>query len=624
MNIENNGLRIGRVKLIMKIINKSKFNSIFHSLRTELLIYYTVVSLVVLATGSYIIYKNIMKTLQEKSKKYVLQQFQQDDHNIQGIMDEVDRLSKLFAYEDKIQQFLKINYNYSEYETIDMYTDVLNVISDVTNNYKYINSIYMYTENKEIFGGSNSRVISTVKGNEENKFYSYGNYKNAILSFPDMIWDGGIGEGFFNPDIINSKVKLVSAERAIKLKTNLNKTAVVVFNIDERYLSSLYASSLNNIDSPMYIIDGNGKIISRSDGGSIGNYSPLTSKIIGGKNYTSLILKSSGVEKQMLIYKLRYGSWYLVREIPIKFFTEDALSLQKTILLFFVICILIIFVLSIYWLKKITRPLYLLDKAMRDAGRGNLGITISKVPQNEIGFIIKRFNEMTVNISDLIKRNEEQEKRKRELEIETLQAQINPHFLYNTLNMIKWMGAVIKAKNIVESIVALSNILRPIFSNPNTMCSIKEEIEYLDNYIKIMNWRFGNKISFLFNIPKETEELKIPRFILQPLIENSISHGIEEQMEASININIEANIVDNILYITVYDTGTGISEKELLIINERLRGSLYDELAAWEKGIGLTNVNRRIGLNFGVQYGIKVESIYGEGTKITLNLPKTT
>ena len=205
------------------------------------------------------------------------------------------------------------------------------------------------------------------------------------------------------------------------------------------------------------------------------------------------------------------------------------------------------------------------------------------------------FNEMSTSIKDLFERNEANESEKRSLEFEALRWQINPHFIYNTLNTIKWMAAINKADNIVDSVVTLSDCLEPIFRKHDIMCTMEDEAEYIKNYIKIMNYRFAGRFKYCVNIPEELMQLHIIRFILQPVVENSIAHGLINKIKGE--IDIMAWKQEQILWVQVEDDGEGMSDSVL----GEIRQALNSTEAACKKesqGIGLSNVNQRIKLHF--------------------------
>lgn len=136
---------------------------------------------------------------------------------------------------------------------------------------------------------------------------------------------------------------------------------------------------------------------------------------------------------------------------------------------------------------------------MKEVGKGNIGQTVLNPPKNEIGMLMEYFNKMSLNVMELVNKNKSAEEQKRKLEIEMLQYQINPHFLYNTLNTIRWMAAVIKARNIVDSVTILGDLIRPVFKNTGVLCTVREEIEYLTNYLKIMSYRYDEEACTGYN-----------------------------------------------------------------------------------------------------------------------------
>ena len=182
-----------------------------------------------------------------------------------------------------------------------------------------------------------------------------------------------------------------------------------------------------------------------------------------------------------------------------------------------------------------TKPLISLTTVIKKMGQGNLGLTLDLDMRNELGILIAQFNKMSKNILDLMEQKETIEEKKRMIEIGALQSQINPHFFYNTLNTIKWMAIMVKADNIVESITTLGDYLQPMFKK-GMFCTIQEEIDYIENYIKIMNYRMAGGIKFENHIAVEVRDCQILRFLLQPLVENAISHGLKNQNGGVITI----------------------------------------------------------------------------------------
>jgi two-component system, sensor histidine kinase YesM len=614
----------------MKIVERIKMRNVAYSLRTQLILFFTVFSLGVLAVGYYFTYIYTMNIIKSQNEINLLQKFRESEYNISNLMNETDRLLKLFLLEqdlvkeDYIQQFLQTN-NYDQtYEATKMHKAILSKISNFMLINSKINSIYFFTQNNSEIGRNAENIIIIRAGEQKIDFFSSDIYKNLMASNPKMVWDGGYKEKYFNPQLSDGGDFLISEVREVKAYDKPDNGAMLVFNINERDIASIYASISDSKAGNMFIMDEAGRIISSGNGENIGEQSPVISNIRTNagaqKDYGSFMSKREKNSIQIVYYKLKNTKWYLVGEIPLNLFSGDIAVLQRILLLVFVSSIFIIFAVSFFWLKKITEPLNLLAVKMRDMSSGKLGLTFHKIPRNELGLVIKRFNEMSLSIVELIRKNEGIQEEKRKLEIEALQSQINPHFIYNTLNMIKWMAAMTKSKNIVESIVSLGNILRPAFKSMDKMCSLQDEIEYIGNYFKIMNLRYGNGIHLEFHIPDILLKCKVPRFILQPVVENSIIHGMKRP-ENCIDINIDVFEESNILYIIVLDTGNGIEKNKLEEINNYLSDLNKEGYISDEGSIGLYNVNRRICLNFGNQFGIKLESLESEGARVLIKLP---
>ena len=590
---------------------------IFHSLRFQLVLFYTLISFAVISVGYYISYAYSIDLIKRYNEKFLIEQFHQFEYNIQSVMNEVDKLSILFILDSSVQDFFEKDFGNERILIVENNRNVLNKITSFTNNYSYINSIYLLADNGREVGGSVSRSV-VCSDREGNDLYSSDIVSNAVKTVPKFYWSGGKDTTFFNPDIkYKDREYLLSAARLIKPSYQSNMGATLIFNIDERYLASLYGNA-DIKNGYIYIINDQGKIISSTDSKNIGETSPAFNSIETGKTYGTFTLTTTEKQTQVVYYRLSAVNWLLVREIPYSFIESDVVALQRIVFVLYIGSILLIFLFSFFSLKKLINPLKALAGKMYDIGSGKLGITFSRVPKNELGIVIKRFNDMSVSIKELVEKNTQMQEEKQRLEIEALQYQINPHFIYNTLSTIKWMAAMINARNIVDSVNALGNIIQPIFRSKETMCTVQEEVEYIYNYLKIMNLRFGNLIHFEMNIPENVTGLKIPRFILQPVIENSIVHGMSE--DSSIRIIITASEAGGILNISISDDGLGISPEDLAEINGMLELSKTNENV--EKGkIGLYNVSRRISLNFGKYYGIKVESENRKGAVVYLLMP---
>jgi two-component system sensor histidine kinase YesM len=302
---------------------------------------------------------------------------------------------------------------------------------------------------------------------------------------------------------------------------------------------------------------------------------------------------------------------------------EQNKVLKHTSLLIFFISLLLTSLFTIYLSYNLTEPL---KKIIRQVNQISLGVFDQNKHiegQDELGILGAKINSMSESIKILMKKIVEEEEKKRKFELKALQNQINPHFLYNTLNSIKWMAIVHGNDGIKRMIVALGRLLRNLSVDTNKEIKLKEELAILDDYIYIQEIRYNGKIKFEKEI-KQAELLnaQILKFILQPLVENAIFHGIEAKEKADlvkviISRDESNNKEKNRLEIKVFDNGVGMSED--------IQSKILNNTAAKHKnslnGIGLYNVNQRIKINYGAEYGLKINSKPGEFTEIIIRLP---
>lgn len=384
------------------------------------------------------------------------------------------------------------------------------------------------------------------------------------------------------------------------IKDEFFSSSFSLFNLDEGEEMFLLDDKHNLIISDNPLIDE--KFVSEN----IEFNSSLRNKR-GDVIINSVILEE---KKYVAIYKKLKGfSWYVVSMIPYDFINSDIHSLRKEMILIGVIFILIILIFSYFLYSSIKVPLYnLLDK-MKRVSKGDLKVLVNDEYKDEIGIISNNFDSMLIRINELIERTKFQEVEKRDLEIRMLQAQINPHFLFNTLNSLKWTALMNQDYTVSEGLSSLAELLRNTIIDKNELITIKKEIENIKNYVVIQKIRYGNSFEVKYEIEECLLENKIIKFILQPIVENSIIHGIDENKDNQwINIKITSE-KDNILII-IEDNGKGFnSEKN--IKNNKL------------SGIGWNNVDERIKLTFGLEYGALIESEINRGTIVKIVIPKS-
>lgn len=255
-------------------------------------------------------------------------------------------------------------------------------------------------------------------------------------------------------------------------------------------------------------------------------------------------------------------------------------------------------------------------KGMRQAEEGNLDVEVQAEGNDEIDMIAEGLNHMVKQMKILLEEKAQIEIKKREADMMMLQRQIRPHFLYNTLDGIRMKALLNQDMDTAEMIEKLSLLLRRTTDIKTDYVTLQEEMEYIGYYIELQNIRFRYKFQLLQNIPKTIKNMIIPKFSLQPLIENAVHHGLEKRRQNR-QIWVEAREENNMIFILVKDNGQGITKERLKEIRETLNQSDMQET----EHIGLNNINIRLKLLYGKEYGLSIDSEEERGTILTLRLP---
>ena len=323
-------------------------------------------------------------------------------------------------------------------------------------------------------------------------------------------------------------------------------------------------------------------------------------------------------EPHLVSYNKESQSGALVIEImDMANLKNDSLMLMQTVGLIFISCVLLGISMSFLFTNAVRKPI---DRLVNHVGRiakGDFSQEESLESQDEIGLIGKAVNSMSSQIEQLMDKRLEDEKEKSSLEIRMLQAQINPHFLYNTLDSIKWIAVIQKNSGIVKAVTALSKLLKNMAKGVDERVTLREELDFVRDYVTIEKLKYVEMFDLEVDIGEETlYDARIVKLTLQPLVENAIFSGIEPGGKNG-TIRIHAYEKDKCLCIDVRDDGIGIPEEkipELLNHSEKLKG---DQMSS----IGMPNVDRRLKLIYGEEYGLSVESQVGEYTQITVRIP---
>lgn len=316
------------------------------------------------------------------------------------------------------------------------------------------------------------------------------------------------------------------------------------------------------------------------------------------------------------IYEAKSVGWTFHMAIPSEFYIA---GIHRTAVVSAVVTMLIIVIAllaTIVIVSKVTTEISVLSGKMKGVSSGDLTVRYEVKRNDEIGQMGKTFNHMIVRIQKLMEQVAKEEREKRLNEMAFLQAQINPHFVSNVMNNVVWMAKIQHADNIVPLVNSLNALLQNVMHQDREFIPLKNELEYVDNYLVIMEYSGSYDFMLTKEVGEDTLSLLIPRFILQPIVENAIYHGLPEDLAKQGRIVISSKRYDNNLVIIVEDNGDGITEEKAEEILKKRKGKDRSF-----NGIGVVNVNERIKIYFGDSYGLHFESEKGQYTRCILVLP---
>ena len=303
------------------------------------------------------------------------------------------------------------------------------------------------------------------------------------------------------------------------------------------------------------------------------------------------------------------------------FSMDEVMSSVNTIVYILFTCVIISLVLvvivSFKFSRTLTNPIFKLKRLMKQAESGDLTVRFNFQHNDEIGELGQSFNHMIARIDQLIQMVYVEQENKRTAEMKSLQEQIKPHFLYNTLDTISWMARDYDAEDIVRLVDALTNMFRIGLSHRKDIITVKEEITHVSNYLYIQKIRYKDKLNYVIHVDESLYAVEVPKLILQPLVENAIYHGVKAKRGGG-TITITGVPEGENLVFTVQDNGAGMPQEKVEELNRRMsERSVLDE----QKSFGLFYIRERIQLCYGTGYGVHVESALGEGTRVTITLP---
>ncbi|WP_138754334.1 sensor histidine kinase [Paenibacillus sinopodophylli] len=417
--------------------------------------------------------------------------------------------------------------------------------------------------------------------------------------------------------LVNNEAEpiLTLGKRIVNINTGV-PLGYVILNIRESALSAVYEDIGSIKEGSYYIADSEGLIVSSQNASEV--LQPITELSllawVRGSAQGETVETSRDGDRLLISSEMQGFGWKLISQVPYDLLTEDTRKITKLILLIGFICFIIALAVARMLSNIISKPIVHLSRHMKKVKEGNLDQQIEVSSGDEIGLLASGFNTMMGRVKELLVNISAEQRKKREYELALMQAQIKPHFLYNTLDVIYTLSEMGRARDVQRTTKALADFYRVALSQGKDQIKLEEEMRSVMDYLSIQRIRYSDVFDFELEVEPDVLNCTIPKLTVQPLVENAIYHGLKNKPTFG-HLTITARREEQKVVITVKDDGAGIAEERL----QAIKVSMSDPQQ--QVGYGLSSVHERIKLYFGEMYGIQVESENGCGTTVVAEIP---
>ena len=531
---------------------RSGFWGKFHSIRTAIISSYFLIVMVSLAVFALVALRYTEKTVMENAEEYSMQLIEQVNSDIDSYMDYLHNISALIAFDGDVQDYL-FRETMSALEKVECFSRITTQFETIMDTRDDIVNLGIVGEERYIINNGYYKLNENVEmSNLDWVRKAYDKQGITVISSSHV------------QNLVAGKYEwVITLGKVLQNKRDRDMKAIFFADLNYSSISELCSNISLGDKGYIYVLDGSGNLI----------YHPQQQLLYSGLKSEKIqevlgIQKGSFVTEDGKLYSVstsKETGWTVVGVS----YTEDLLKNSDR-----------------------TTVLYLLSAML----------------------ILMASLGLAYVLSYLMEQNVEEQRQKRKSELKALQAQINPHFLYNTLDSIIWMAEWGKTKEVVLMTSSLAKLLRQSISNQNELVRVEEEVEYTRSYLTIQKMRYKDKLEYEILVNPEIQSKKIPKLVLQPLVENAIYHGIKYKEGKGV-VCIDGYKEGSSMVLKVQDDGIGMNEEQLKKIFEKR------ETDTRRNGVGVLNVHERIQLYYGKEYGLKFSSIEGFGTTVEIRIP---
>ena len=555
-----------------------------------LLLLFIVVPVTTLAVISYNLSKQV---IQRKTTLYNIDILTEISNNIERRLGEIDSLTVYICCNDSIQNRVKaINAASERGRLVALKQQLVRELINMTVANSAIREFTLCTTSGVETGNSLVGTTSVIS-------YAPSDLERLRDARGSLVWIARSGD---DPSILLG--------REINDLATQQPIGYLIARYDDSVLTNILDDTSYFEDGALHLIDEGNRVISSNRPGVLGQPFEYAGVLDAGKD--SMYVPGAGL--YVSYCPVPGTGWRLVSVIPAVFYEKEILQLRLYTVLLAAGVALIMMLIAWRFARNLINPIMNLCAVMHKVGDGDFDVKQPVPYRNEIGMLYRYFYQMVDRVQELIRQTNSQQQLIQKAELNSLRMQINPHFIYNTLESIKWIAHLNKNEDIVVMVKALADFMRSSISG-SEFVTLKTEMTSVENYLTIQKYRYGSRLAVQIDVPEALEGMMIPKFILQPLIENAIVHGLEQKVGTGC-VSIRAKRDAEDVRIVIADNGIGIPQEALNGLDLDVSDAKSDS-----GGIGLRNVHQRIRMYYGKKYGLRVESIFGIETTVSIRVP---
>lgn len=587
------------------------------NLRTKLLLLFLALTLLPLSLQGLMNYKHFSKTMDRKTEQFTIDMVRQINANLNRLLKDYERLSLLPLYDQMVLGILD-KYNASmgsgtwarseDYLKMKLYT------SGQAYDRPEIRGIHLISNSGILFSNLDSLAVKPVWDSRQDDWFaeledSEGTWRLLPPHQPGY-YTGGQQESY------------ISVGRVLRDPGTLQRLGYILIDIRLEAFGQLLSNLNYEQDASLMIVDSKQRLLFERT--SIGGMSAYDQLLMQGQLQSYAGNQKVILDGQPYLYVQHHSSYSglsVISLTPIAVIQKESGEMLTFTIWFAVLCMAGIAILAVLLSYRITRPLIRLKHHMIRVEQGDFSQRVAHFSSDEFGQISRGFNRMMEEIHRLFNEVFLLGIQEREAELSALQSQMNPHFIYNTLESINMMAIRQKHAEVSDMVTALGKLLRYTIDKVDRMVPLGEELTFVQSYVRIQQVRYDGKLEIIYDIEEGITEYLIPKLVLQPLVENAVYHGIEGQENGGV-IWVSALKFDHELLISVRDNGKGMAQAKIDELNESISKQPSNEALRCHAGdsLGLNNIAQRLRLMYGEGGSLSIDGSPGQGLVVTISI----